>query len=369
MGTSVKFALVLTALLLAVTSASSAWASDCRELLRGGVFNTFTFDRSEYSEANTHQALCNGKVFERSERVSGGGGGGFSIGIPGVVEVGLFGSGESANAFQESYQAAACGESNSSTVSDKQIQQLRRTVDPGMVDAYVECMRLQSKGVRIEARVAKSSVDFQIRYDQQEKKGSASFDGLFVTPQNAAKCRSLNLKSRRQNLEPTVTYTIHCERTAPAAEVTFSLHTDHGVYVHSMPAEPPPPTQTALVLRALPRGTILGLSSSNIPDGWALCDGSRGTVDLTGRFPVGAAKGEKAGTKAGNSKHVHTAQAQSEIPRAEGGGVSDGYHISGENRERPPQVTGLNHAHRVSLTTDEGSNLPPSTRVIFICRL
>lgn len=38
----------------------------------------------------------------------------------------------------------------------------------------------------------------------------------------------------------------------------------------------------------MPKGGIIMWSGSNIPEGWALCDGSLGTPDLRGRFIVGA---------------------------------------------------------------------------------
>lgn len=43
-----------------------------------------------------------------------------------------------------------------------------------------------------------------------------------------------------------------------------------------------------------------------IPDGWALCNGSSGTPDLTGRFIYGTAVGEQPGSVGGKSEHNHT---------------------------------------------------------------
>ena len=37
----------------------------------------------------------------------------------------------------------------------------------------------------------------------------------------------------------------------------------------------------------LPQGLISLWSGTNIPQGWALCDGTQGTPNLSGRFVVG----------------------------------------------------------------------------------
>ncbi len=54
----------------------------------------------------------------------------------------------------------------------------------------------------------------------------------------------------------------------------------------------------------IPRGTIVMWygSSSNVPSGWRICNGSGGTPNLTGRFPFGATS---AGGTGGSSTHTH----------------------------------------------------------------
>lgn len=79
---------------------------------------------------------------------------------------------------------------------------------------------------------------------------------------------------------------------------------------------------------ALPEGAIVGWESGSIPAGWALCDGTNGTVDLSERF-IYLTSSDLAGTEhsatsdysigghfsgtAGNHKHTRTFTSQSQI--------------------------------------------------------
>ncbi len=57
----------------------------------------------------------------------------------------------------------------------------------------------------------------------------------------------------------------------------------------------------------VPAGVIVIWSGSivNIPDGWALCDGSNGTPDLRDRFIVGAGSSYSVGATGGSISHTH----------------------------------------------------------------
>jgi microcystin-dependent protein len=57
------------------------------------------------------------------------------------------------------------------------------------------------------------------------------------------------------------------------------------------------------------KGIIVMWSGSNIPSGWALCDGTNGTPDLRGRFVLGSGKGtdlteRKINDKDGEENHT-----------------------------------------------------------------
>lgn len=54
-------------------------------------------------------------------------------------------------------------------------------------------------------------------------------------------------------------------------------------------------------LSALPRGSIIIWTSKDIPNGWAICDGTNGTPDLRDRFIVGASNNRDINVIGGNS--------------------------------------------------------------------
>jgi hypothetical protein len=98
--------------------------------------------------------------------------------------------------------------------------------------------------------------------------------------------------------------------------------------------------------------------ASQIPVGWALCNGQNGTPNLTDRFIMGtvsdfsnAQDGRRFG---GQANHAHgTSGPQGDVPRTTAmGGAS--FHLGG-----------MNHTH----TTGEASHIPPFYKVAFIMKL
>ena len=49
-------------------------------------------------------------------------------------------------------------------------------------------------------------------------------------------------------------------------------------------------------LAVLPKGSIIMFHGSKIPTGWQICDGTNGTPDLRGRYPMGCKSGQATGT-------------------------------------------------------------------------
>ena len=56
----------------------------------------------------------------------------------------------------------------------------------------------------------------------------------------------------------------------------------------------------------IPSGLIMMYYGNNIPDGWALCDGTNGTPDLRNRFIIGAGDIYTSGDTGGESVHILT---------------------------------------------------------------
>lgn len=50
---------------------------------------------------------------------------------------------------------------------------------------------------------------------------------------------------------------------------------------------------------SIPSGVIVMWSGTDIPDGWAICDGTNGTPDLRGRFVLGASDAYTMGSTGG----------------------------------------------------------------------
>jgi hypothetical protein len=69
------------------------------------------------------------------------------------------------------------------------------------------------------------------------------------------------------------------------------------------------------------------------PSGWAVCDGTKGTSDLSNRFIMGVASDEKIGASGGSATHSHTA----------GGEPAGRWRVGGE-------LAGADHNHGLPLT-------------------
>jgi microcystin-dependent protein len=139
--------------------------------------------------------------------------------------------------------------------------------------------------------------------------------------------------------------------------------------------------QTSLV----PAGVIVMWSgqTSAIPTGWALCDGSSGTPNLTDKFIMGAGSSNELSTGGTNSltiasanlpSHTHSFSATTSsagahthsvtdpghshtINQGDSGGGTDGWDGSGSNATTNSATTGISiasagaHTHTVSGTT------------------
>lgn len=126
----------------------------------------------------------------------------------------------------------------------------------------------------------------------------------------------------------------------------------------------------ALVLdNIVPNGVILMWSgnSTDIPDGWALCDGANGTPDLSGRFIIGESNKFPSHSVGGNAtinfEHSHAYSGVTE----ETNSIS---RLSGNyNVTIPTNI----HKHSYSGTTENSlqktSILPPYYSLCYIMKI
>jgi len=135
----------------------------------------------------------------------------------------------------------------------------------------------------------------------------------------------------------------------------------------------------------IPKGGIIMWSGAvdQIPEGWALCDGSDGTPDLRDRFVVGAAGGYAVAATGGEASHVLTID---EMPShnhsvtdpghrhayKHGSSTTSSGYAADTNNGNPTQYT-ENATTGISVNNMGGgaahNNLPPYYALAFIIKL
>ena len=106
-----------------------------------------------------------------------------------------------------------------------------------------------------------------------------------------------------------------------------------------------------------------------VPDGWQICNGEKGTPDLTGKFLMGTASSSDAGETGGKANikesGIHMHSGTTSVTR----GPDHGIHCTGKCSG------GRTAAHSHFFDTNEsgqhshGSNLPPYYKVTYICKI
>lgn len=142
-------------------------------------------------------------------------------------------------------------------------------------------------------------------------------------------------------------------------------------------------------LKVAPLGSIVMIGSGvSVPSGWAVCNGSNGTVDLRGRFAYGTVTNQSLLGSGGSTTHTHaakttpTAGAHSHTysPTINQGGGSvgiDGTDSDGTGMSKTPHThtvttfttaTQAAHSHSYPIT-DAASNMPPYVYLYYIQRI
>lgn len=128
----------------------------------------------------------------------------------------------------------------------------------------------------------------------------------------------------------------------------------------------------------------------DIPNGWALCDGSNGTPDLRDRFVTGAPDGIDPGDIGGASSHrhgivtdtefedlshSHDYDGQTGLPNPDSSDVTDvggdrmKYDIHHHNYYGNTESVDLDHDHHIEYLTPFTTWMPPYYKILFIMKL
>lgn len=128
-------------------------------------------------------------------------------------------------------------------------------------------------------------------------------------PVSTAQKAALDLKSDKTNVlekdntaEYTPTQNYH-PTTKKYVDETFAGAVLGQIPDNSIEGEKLSPDLRAYIAQQMPPGGVImwSGSESNIPSGWALCNGQNGTPDLRDRFVIGAGSTHRAGDTGGNA--------------------------------------------------------------------
>lgn len=347
--------LVFSSIIMHVLFVFPVFGQGCDLLLRDGVFNTFNAGSGSYSYDQWHQAWCSGTL----KQTSSGGSTGVSLDVVvKTIPIGLNFS--DAQQFQSMYQSKFCGSADRTKVNLEQESTFQKTADPVLLSEYVQCRQVETKGLETHFTESPNHKVFVVtmRYNQPfEDANKPSVKTISFVP-NSVSCTGTIKPPMKLDASSN---SLQCERTVDT-EVSVLINTDVGAFTRDLPAVTPPPTDQQKVMAAMPQGTIMGWAAkAPIPPGWHICDGQAGTVDLGGRVPYGTSDAAQVGTQDGKATHQHTVSGRTGAPL---NGLNDNVTQRGGI-----VAAGNDHTHSLSGTTNEVSNLPPVTRIIFIQKL
>lgn len=323
----------------------------CEQILFGGVFNTFNEQGSSYSNAEWHNAWCNGTLSTSSS----GGSTSVNLTLPiGDIPIGIGLS--DAQEFQRVYKQTFCSTGSSAAVNYSTNASIVKVASPDILKSYTDCKAIEAKGLK---------VDFSLRpEDNKVFVISVTWGGAVGTPKVKKIIFLPNVVSGQSGsliegltLEKNQSYALVAERTTDVP-MTVVIDTDVGTFSRNLPRFLPPPTSTELVLAAMPRGTILGWFSQTIPKGWVLCDGQNGTPKLSNQFPRGTTDLTKLGVEGGSDKYAATVTT----------GVPSGIDNTQVWQQGGGSLTVKGVDHRHGLDLDIGT-VPKYANIAFIMKL
>ncbi len=369
-------------LCLALTARSFAQQDACIALLQHGIYASHITQTSTQSYQEFRSSFCS--WYSQYRESHSGGSGEAKIPIA-DIPVGLSGSMTYGEA--DALKSAVCSTTASQAANSQAFVDASRYIDPNGAAAFAACVTAEAGGLKIQSNINddETSAVIAIAYQAPFGAGPATVQRVDVLGWQCPKPQSggvdlTDLVGKRNELTNNQ-YSIVCQRDVlanpiteggqqiVAKDATINIGTTAGSYVHHFRAKiyRDPLADTAKVLAAYPKGTILPFAGhrENIPQGWHLCDGHDGTINLVDYIPYGASTNDQidAATRdqhEGARTHTHTVP-DTDIPfRGGNANVLQG--------NRGITAQGNDTQHHIG-PTGVAPNLPAVTRVFFIQKI
>jgi hypothetical protein len=367
-------------LLLTMSSISFAQQDACVALIQHGIYASHVTQTSAQSYQEFRSNFCSWYSQYRESHS----GGSADIKIP-IVDIPIGISGSMTYSEADAMRSAICSAVASQAANSQTFLDASRYIDPNGAAAFASCVTAQSGGLKIQTNINddETSAVIGIAYQAPFGAGPATVQRVdtlgWTCPKPGNGGTDLTDIVARRNALTNNQFSIVCHRDILAAPVTeggiqivahaatINIGTTAGSFIQQFRPKifKDPLADTAKVLASYPKGTILPFAGrlDSIPQGWHLCDGHDGTVNLLNRAPFGATQDSEIGKTDGSLTHHHSFSGRTQRPD----GV-DNVHVHQQGND-PLTVKGVDHTHAFSGTTADESNLPPITRIYFIQKI
>jgi hypothetical protein len=362
-------------------SMNSMRAQDaCTALLQHGIYDTYSAQSSSQSFSSFRSNFCGWYSTYRQQNISAQAG----ASIPIVdIPIGLQASMTYGEA--DAMSQALCSSVASTSSSDQAWSVINKTLDPTGALAFSQCVTALQHGLEVDFRINDddSIAVIGLAYNPPLGATNATLNSITTDgwtcnspPSPGTDLHSiLGRTGKLTNSQVGLSCTRNVQSTpfvvggqkVVADKAVLSFQTSAGMFAAFFRPMlyQDPIADTAKVLASYPKGTILPFAgpSSTIPNGWHICDGTNGTVNLENRLPYGASGDAQLGELAGSPSHTHTFSGTTSKPA----GV-DNTHVV-QDGHSSLTVKGTDHTHTYSGTTSEANNLPPVTFIYFIQKI
>jgi hypothetical protein len=370
-------------LILTLLSATSFGQQDaCIALIQHGIYTSHVTQTSTQTYQEFRSNFCSWYTQYRDSHS----GGSADIKIP-IVDIPIGLSGNMTYGEADAMKSAICSAASNQSANNQIFVDASRYIDPNGAAAFQACVIAQTGGLKIQSNINddETSAVIAIAYQAPFGAGPATVQRVDVLgwkcpkPQNGG--GDLTDLVGKRNQFTNNQYSIICQRDMlanpvfeggqqiVARDATINIGTTAGSYIiHFRPKiYKDPLADTAKVLASYPKGTILPFAGhrENIPQGWHLCDGHDGTVNLVDFIPYGASTdaqvdGASRDQHEGKRQHDHTVP-DTDVPfRGGNANVLQG--------DRGIVAQGNDTQHHIG-RTGMADNLPPVTRVFFIQKI